>query len=384
MLLALLRALRRGGAVECVVPAEDPEGLARAHAVESFAPSDLPRLLAAAEAADLVVVGPGGLLHDYAHPRPETMLTRAHFGLAYYCGIPWYAAQLGRTVMLYGVGAGPLLFDESRDLVRDLVHCASAITTRDRPSAALLAEMRPRLCAVEEAADPAWRLVPVPGRDALAAAHVPEGRWLGLALRNWDLTLPQAAWEQAVVPAAASFARARGLGLLFVPFQHNRGAMQDDLALARRLAGTVPGVPVHVVEHPLAPETVAGIIAACAAMVAMRYHALVFAALSGVPSVALAYDPKLEHLAEQLAAGVPVLPLSGLTASALEDALASAWEGGASQRARLLDGAARLRARAARSEQAAAELLRLPAVSFAHPSARRTLELLRLAEASAP
>lgn len=384
MLLSVLRALRRDGADEIVVPAEDPEALARTHGVRSFLPTDMARMLAAAETADLVVVGPGGLLHDYAHPRPETMLTPRHFGLTYYCGIPWYAAQLGRTVMLYGVGAGPLLFDESRDLVRDLVHCASAITTRDQASAALLAEMGPRRCEVEEAADPAWGLTPLPPRKAMAAARVPPGRWLGVALRNWDLTLPQEEWERAVVPASKAFARERGMGLLFVPFQHNQGRMQDDVGLARRLAETASGLPVHVVDRTLAPETVAGIIGGCEALVAMRYHALLFAAASGVPSVALAYDAKLDHLAAQLAAGVPVLPLPGLDARALQDALAAAWEARASQHVRLLESAARLRVLAARTERAAAELLLRPATSFAHPSARRTLDLLRQAEAAAP
>src|SRR5215471_18715543 len=107
---AVLAAMRKGlsnGRWELAwtVPTYGARAAARppGDGVTSFPFGEMAPLLEAVERADLVLVGGGGLLHDYQHPRPETMLTGEHFGLSYYCGVPWLAAQLGKPVMLYAV-----------------------------------------------------------------------------------------------------------------------------------------------------------------------------------------------------------------------------------------------------------------------------------------
>ena len=58
-------------------------------------------------------------------------------------------------------------------------------------------------------------------------------------------------------------------------------------------------------------------------LLCVRFHGLVFSALSGRPAVAVAYDPKVHHLAESL--GVPWL-VPGVDSSLLTQALVEAWE----------------------------------------------------------
>jgi len=121
VLTAMMRGLREGRPdLRFIVPAysADPGRLRASHGVESFPFRDIGRMLDAVDAADLVVLGGGGLLHDYVDPRPETMFTAGHFGLSYYCGIPWLAARLGKPVLLYAVGVGPLLYPAGREMTR--------------------------------------------------------------------------------------------------------------------------------------------------------------------------------------------------------------------------------------------------------------------------
>lgn len=52
------------------------------------------------------------------------------------------------------------------------------------------------------------------------------------------------------------------------------------------------------------------LLAGCSAVVGMRLHAVLFAALSGVPGVALEYDPKVSAAAQSLGWPTVSLPLT--------------------------------------------------------------------------
>jgi polysaccharide pyruvyl transferase CsaB len=358
-----------------------------ADGVTSFPFGEMAPLLEAVERADLVLVGGGGLLHDYQHPRPETMLTGEHFGLTYYCGIPWLAAQLGKPVMLYAVGVGPLLFAESRDLVRMAASSARAITVRDPASAAMLEEVGVGSASVEVTADPVWGLAPIDRKASealLAGEGITGGRWLGVAVRNWDVNVEQTRWEEPLLQGLGSFARKHGLGVLFIPFQHARTGLQDDVGLARKLAARLKGLRAAVLERPCSPEEVGGVIGSCELLVAMRLHSLIFACATGAPFVALDYDPKIARHAAMLEPPPPLLSLGDLAAERLVSSLeeirrnSEYW----SSRGRAL--ALRMAERAKRNDALALELLDQRSDDRSRPSGRSILNAARERAEGAP
>ncbi|MFN7019591.1 MAG: polysaccharide pyruvyl transferase family protein, partial [Fimbriimonadales bacterium] len=82
-------------------------------------------------------------------------------------------------------------------------------------------------------------------------------------------------------------------------------------------------------------------------MVALRLHGAIFAASQGVPTLCIAYDPKVDALATQL--GAPRVELNHL-----EEALLAAWQAFQAQRAAL---EAQLRARICHLRAATTDLL---------------------------
>ena len=339
-------------------------------------------MLEAVESADLVLVGGGGLLHDLWPPEPERMLTSEHWGLNYYCGIPWLAAGMGKNVMIYAAGVGPLVFAEGRDLVRDLARAARAITLRDGASAALLEELSSEMPRPDVTADPVWRLDPLEGAARakfLERAGVPSGPWLGVAVRNWSVGVDQESWERELVAGVREFASPRGLGVLFLPFQQAKTPLQDDVGLSRRLAARLEGSKTYVLAEPCSPEDLGGAIGACDVLLGMRLHSIVFACMTGTPAAALDYDPKVELHRSMLEPPLPSVKLARLTAASLVGALESAWEAREEMPARQRELAARMRERAARNPEVAQEVLEM-APRAPRAEVMKTFEATRRAE----
>jgi polysaccharide pyruvyl transferase CsaB len=287
ILTSILRDFRTSrDSLEFIVPSYGPgaAGLEQRHGVRSFHFQDMKRMLDAVESADLVLVGGGGLLHDLWPPEPERMLTSEHWGLNYYCGIPWLAAGLGKRVMIYAAGVGPLLYPGGRDLVRDLARASRAITLRDGASAEILAGLSAEMPRPEVTADPVWRLDPIEGAaraEFLKRSGVPAGPWLGVAVRNWNVGVDQEAWERELVAGVREFVSPRGLGVLFLPFQQAETPLQDDVGLARRIASRMPELKSHVLADPCTPEELGGAIGACDLLLGMRLHSVLFACMTG-------------------------------------------------------------------------------------------------------
>ena len=106
---------------------------------------------------------------------------------------------------------------------------AGGITVRDAASAEILRELAGADLGVEITADPVWRLVPAAGERLerlLAETGIAGGRWLGVAVHNWNVGVDQARWEEELLVGIAPFAAEHSLGVLFLPFQHARTGLR--------------------------------------------------------------------------------------------------------------------------------------------------------------
>jgi polysaccharide pyruvyl transferase CsaB len=364
-MLADLRRLRPD--LDAVVASGNPAATAADHGVRSVARDDLPAVIAAMRASDLVLLGGGGLFEDYWEVPLERIFTPRSGGLPFYAGFALLAAWLGRPAMVYAAGVGPLTSAEGRRLTRVVFDLCAAATVRDDRSLALLESLGAQAPRAEVAADPAFGFAatdPATLGPLLAALGLAPGeRPVGVALRPWSFGPDPEVWEAEAAAGLGRFLAASEDRLLLLPFQ------AGDVVLLRRLRAALGSVRdrdrVLIVERRLTPAELAGVTATCGRVLAMRYHAALFALAAGVPVAALAYDPKVASL----------LAAAGLADVSLEPA---DWRG--EEIVRVLRQARApaagfpdaMRRRAARSAELAIELLERerPAASAASESTR--------------
>ena len=361
-LLADLRALEPGLAFRVV--SGDPARTAAEHGVATVPERDIAALAEAMRAADLVIVGGGGLFQSYWEVDPDSILTAGHGGIFTYLGYPVLASLLDKPVLLYAVGVGPLPDEAGRRAARFAFELSRRATVRDEESLALLREIglpEALLAEIEVVADPAFGLAPAEPETVaarLAGLGIRPGEPLcGVALRYWDFGPDPAAWEAEVARGLDRFLQGFSGRLLFLPFQsEERGKYEDDLAVHRRIAAALadPGRAV-LVETVLPPRELAGLLGRCQPVLAMRFHAALFALAAGVPIVNLAYDPKTRSLLTRAGLGAQVLAPADWTAAAVAAALERAADHKPDPAF-----AARMRPLARRGAEIALEILRDP------------------------
>jgi len=320
-LLADLRALRPD--LDFVVASGDPAGTAKDHGVRAVHRDDLPAVAAAVRESGLVLLGGGGLFEDYWDVPLENVFTPRSGGLPFYAGFALLARLLETPAMVYAVGAGPLRTEEGRRLTRTVFELADGATVRDAESLALLAGLG--VPAVEVAADPAFGLVPETGEKLealLADLGLAEGeRPVGVALRPWSFGADPGVWEAEVAKGLDRFLEESGERLLFLPFQG-----REDAAVHRRVHAALASRERAIlldgrIEKRLAPAALAGLLGRCGRVLAMRYHAALFALAGGVPAAALAYDPKVRSLLASAGLADLALPPEDWRAEAIARAL---------------------------------------------------------------
>jgi polysaccharide pyruvyl transferase CsaB len=326
LVFAGLRRKLAARGVSVTAVSVDPDATGRCHGVEAIGDRDVPRLWAAAGRAGAVVFGGGGLLQDETSP----------VNLPYHLSRVWAARLRGTPFVGVGLGAGRLDTRLGRALVRRTMRAARGLSVRDAASAELLERLGAGPVTV--AADLALALPP-PAAAAEDRVVVCLRPWTGApgrvppGLRRRADAVPPAFVDAAA--AALDRIAATGLGVRFVAFQADR----DD-AVHARVAGAMQAPSTRAVPGL---DEVLDEIAAARAVVAVRYHGGVAAALAGRPAVLIGYSPKVGALAADLGAGASLLPWDAAALAGLPDAV----EAVAGQDAAVRAARARLRAREA-------------------------------------
>jgi len=220
--------------------------------------------------------------------------------------------------MLYAVGVGPLHSEVGRQHTRMAFEQCQCATVRDAESLALLHEIDAqdvsRLPGVQVTADPVFNMPYASQAEVdsvLQSVGVTRALSLcGVSVRYWDLQVgPE--WELEVARALDAFLDRTPGQIVFLPFQQEQTSRyDDDLAVIRRVRnGLKHKARAIILEREIRPELMAGVLSACDTVLAMRYHAVLFALNAAVPVVNLAYDPKTTALMRR--AGLEHLSLPG-------------------------------------------------------------------------
>ena len=280
-----------------LVTAHDQALVRERFGVETTDRRRLKAVLASLGRCDALVLGGGSLLQDATSFR----------SLLYYGALMLAARTLGKPVLLWGQGLGPLRRRRSRVLLRGLLPLATAISWRDPASAA-----QARRWGVDApvGSDPVWALP--------ASAWSGRGGAIVVCLRPVH-QLDAVAWR-AYLQALEGLAVAADREVLWLPFHQD----QDRGLLADLRSQGLVGPALAARSRELAVETPADAMAAFAQaglVLAMRLHGLILAALAGSPCAALSYDPKVAAAAAGI--GCPCHDLDVPPPATLEQSWAS-------------------------------------------------------------
>ena len=282
-----------------VVTSGDPTSTRHRYSRE-FSLETVPRqnpksLIPAIRACDVFVSGGGSLVQDVTSLR----------NVFYYTGLMRLARIFGKPVVVYAQGVGPLNRKIAQRVARGAFQSAQVLTVRDQASAQLLQKIGVTK-TVEVTADPVWALRPV----ELPRIEKPLPIW-NVALRSWP-NIHNIEYSKSTFGAIAQAANLSNAHLRFVPMQPS-----EDAPLAAQMRDTLSELndaarddELVILDRAHPRDVMAQCNRGAQVMIAMRLHALIFAAAQEVPCVAINYDPKVEALAKLIDA--PLLSIADL------------------------------------------------------------------------
>jgi polysaccharide pyruvyl transferase CsaB len=314
ILHSIVAQLKRDLPVEITVFSRDPDDTKRRHAVERAVPV---RKMSRAEAIpeverlDLLIVGGGGILFD-----AEARIYLREAQIAQEKGVP---------VMLYAIGAGPLKHAGAQAVVREVLEQVDVITVRERSAQQVLEETGVHR-EIVVTADPALLLKPEPLPRGVLRSEGLEGRrrLIGMSVREPGVAAPDIDPKEyhALLANAADFMVDRyDADVVFVPMEHSVLDSQHSHAV---IAQMLRAQRASVLKSVYTSGQLLSLMSRFHFVVGMRLHFLIFAALRGVPFVALPYAGKVSGFLEELQ--IPSPPMQLVNAGRLIAYIDESWD----------------------------------------------------------
>ncbi|MCD8239507.1 MAG: polysaccharide pyruvyl transferase CsaB [Clostridiales bacterium] len=237
--------------------------------------------------SNVVVSGGGTLLQDVSSTR----------SLIYYLGIIKLAKFLGKRVMVYANGIGPVNKDKNRKLIGKVVNKVDIITLREEPSLNDLVSMGVTAPPTYVTADPAFNLESESSetaREILEYEGVPTDKPLiGVAVRDWKKAKYGDEYLREIAIACDGLIR-NGNNILFIPMQYS-----TDVEVSGKICSQMEEKS-YILSRSYRPKEVMAIVGELTLTIGMRLHSLIFSAVKNVPMLGIVYDPKVEYYLDAL------------------------------------------------------------------------------------
>jgi polysaccharide pyruvyl transferase WcaK-like protein len=303
ILEGILETIRSSG-----IPADiaalsyDPEGLEESSGIKGYPhlPSgllkgslstlngNLSQSLGAFRWADLFLLGGGGFLSDWQREAPWLWLRQLIV-----------ARLLGKKTMLYGLGTGPFLTTRGAFLTKVIINrYADYITVRDEKSKLWLLET-----GVDKdifvSGDPALSLesddeegvallkeMDCPGKPLVGLNAIPlfcSGEW-GSKTDRYNLL------AEHLTTLVGHLIKDHGVRVVGIPF------MEMDRDFLTSIASRLKRGELVVLDHKVSPGSLLSVVDHMKVMIGMRYHSILFSALSATPFYGIVYHHKGREL----------------------------------------------------------------------------------------
>jgi polysaccharide pyruvyl transferase CsaB len=257
-----------------VVLSGNPEETHRHYGVECYNRMAFFSVFKALRSCDAFVWGGGSLIQD----------STSIISPFYYGGLMALAQVMGLKTVAWGQGIGPLLRSQTRFLAQRNFAGCTQVSVRDVASSRLLSDWSiPHILAP----DPVWALESKPVPELV---DLPKPR-IAVTLRNH----PQLTENRLtnLIQALVNLQKETQTFILLLPFQKS-----EDLAIAEKIHTQLKDVSRVICSED--PQVLKGVFRGVEMSIGMRLHSLIMAASEGSRCFALSYDPKVNHLMEDL------------------------------------------------------------------------------------
>ena len=295
---------------EITVISGNPKETMHTHKVKAIGRFDMWKIYQAVYSCDMLISGGGSLLQDVTSAR----------SLYYYLSIIALANILGKRVMIYAQGIGPLRKSLARATVGRVLNQVAMITVRDHASKEELLSLGIHNVPITVTADAVLGMHPVDiteGSKILTSYGVNlERPIVGVSVRSWkDCT----EYQSTLAEALDEIQTTQDAQIVFIPMQHREDTMEAEIiAKLMRTKSTVLADAYNTTELLALSGSVD-------VMIGVRLHALVFSALMETPCLGISYDPKILnflHMIREVPVGdlhtLEVTPIVARTVEALE------------------------------------------------------------------
>ncbi|MDD4562766.1 MAG: polysaccharide pyruvyl transferase CsaB, partial [Syntrophomonadaceae bacterium] len=252
------------------------ENLHQLPAVNRMSPWQVLKVL---RKADLLISGGGSLFQDVTGPR----------SLPYYISIVALAKILGKPVIFYAQGVGPIQRRFSKLLMRWWGNKVELITLRDNNSRELLRELGVVRPPTYVTADPVFTLDPAAEHYVRTAAlleryQLKAGKLLGISVRPWSALINMRSELARLLDTLVR----EGYQVVFIPMNYSQDLPES------RLIASMMQEQATVLEENLSSMEMIALMTNFKMAIGMRLHSLIFAATRGIPFAGISYDPKID------------------------------------------------------------------------------------------
>jgi L-malate glycosyltransferase len=274
--------------ISILVLSKKPEETSKSYNIRTINRQDILAVYMAMRHSKLFIYGGGNIIQDSTSTR----------SLMFYLGMAWLAKKLKLKVMFYANGIGPINKSRNTEFSRKILNKADVITVRERLSFNELKKMGISKPKIVLTADAAFS-VPLDNDTKLdkifASEGIPfDGNYAGFSVRkcpNFEKH-QHAKYEQTIAEIADYVYMKYNLKPIFIPMEYHA-----DILTIQNIVSRMKTDGYIISDNRSVSETFA-IIRQMDIMIAMRLHALIFAAYMNVPILGISYQPKVEGFLE--------------------------------------------------------------------------------------
>lgn len=262
---------------------EKTEGMYPVKAVNRF---KIREVISAIRSSSILISGGGSLLQDVTSTR----------SLWYYLAVMTIAKLLGKPVMVYANGIGPIHKRINRFLAKLVLNKVDLITLRDENSRKFIEDMNVTNKKIYVTADPVYTLEPAT-KENIINIFEDEGipynnRLVGISIREWK----NAENLEKIISDTIDYLILKyNVNIVLIPMHY-----PEDLEISRNVLNRVKNKGCYLLEKKYSVDEIMGVIKELDVIIAMRLHSLIYAAAQSIPMVGLVYDPKIEGILDSI------------------------------------------------------------------------------------
>ncbi|MFS2173859.1 polysaccharide pyruvyl transferase family protein [Priestia megaterium] len=287
------------------------------HNIHTILGTDLDEVYKEVSQSDLIIIGGGGLLQDYTGFNPINLFNGGKGAINYYSVPLIFAKMLKKKTMFYAIGIGPFYTHEAASASSWLVELADIVTVRDKQSIKILEDIGCTKAVLS--ADPAVNLASTIKPlefFSLEKLNLSQKKLVGINFRLWNFTENATENVYKLLLEVSKYLIANhNVHILVIPFNKSL----KEIKLMEKFTNELPKGSSDIVYYNYSPAEFKSLCSHLDIMIAMRLHASIFSMGEGVPSIGIAYDPKVTEFFGELKLSELTVPLKNASADKVID-----------------------------------------------------------------